>query len=114
MTLERCLILAFALFAIGVYGALTRRHLVGLLISIELMLNAANINLAAFAYFRPGDATAGATFALFTIAVAACEMAAALSIVVAMYRRRRNLDLDRLRDLREPPETKPAGDASHD
>lgn len=100
MTLERCLALAFLLFAIGAYGVVTRRHLVGLLISIELMLNAANINLVAFAYFKPGDATAGTAFAAFTIAVAACEMAAALAIVVAMYRRRHRLDVEQMKDLK--------------
>lgn len=101
MTLNHCLLLAFLLFSIGVYGVLTRRHLVGMLIGIELMLNAANINLAAFAWFRPGDATAGPLFSLFIIAVTACEMAVALAIVVSMYRRHRNLDIDYLRDLHD-------------
>lgn len=101
MTLNHCLLLAFLLFSIGVYGVLTRRHLVGMLIGIELMLNAANINLAAFAWFRPGDATAGPLFSLFIIAVTACEMAVALAIVVSMYRRHRNLDIDHLRDLHD-------------
>ena len=99
MTLQLCLALAFALFSIGAYGALTRRHLVGILISIELMLNAANINFVSFAYFRPGDATAGPIFSVFVIAVAACEMAVALAVVVSMFHRHKNLDVDALRDL---------------
>lgn len=101
MTLTHCLVLAFLLFAIGAYGILTRRHLVGLLISLEIMLNAANINLAAFAHFRAHDASSGPAFAALVIAVAACEMAAALAIVVAMYRRRRRLDVDTLKDLHD-------------
>lgn len=99
MTLGTCLALAFGLFAIGVYGALTRRHIVGMLISVELMLNAANINFIAFAHFRPGDHTAGPIFTTFVIAVAACEMAVALAIVVSMHRRHRNLDIDTLKEL---------------
>jgi len=101
MTLHSCLFLAFLLFAIGTYGVLTRRHIVGMLISIELMLNAANINLAAFAWFQPGDATAGPLFSMFIIAVTACEMAVALAIVVSMYRRHQNLDIDKLEELHD-------------
>lgn len=101
MTLAHYLSLAFILFAIGLYGLLSRRHLVGMLISIELMLNAANINLIAFSSFRPGDATAGPVFSLFVIAVAACEMAVALAIVVSMFRRHGNLDVDSLRELHD-------------
>lgn len=101
MTLLNCLILAFVLFAIGVFGLLSRRHLVGMLISIELMLNSANINFVAFSHFRPGDATSGTLFAIFVIAVAACEMAVALAILVAMYRRHKSLDSDALEDLHD-------------
>jgi NADH-quinone oxidoreductase subunit K len=101
MTLQACLILAFLLFSIGIYGVLTRRHIIGMLISIELMLNAANINLAAFARFKAPDPTAGPLFGLFIIAVTACEMAVALAIVVSLYRRHKNLDADRLRELRD-------------
>jgi NADH:ubiquinone oxidoreductase subunit K len=99
MTLGLCLGLAFGLFSIGAYGAMTRRHIVGMLISVEIMLNAANINFVAFSHFRPGDNTAGPIFTAFVIAVAACEMAVALAIVVSMYRRHKNLDIDKLRDL---------------
>lgn len=101
MTLLNCLILSFVLFGIGVCGLLRRRHLVAMLISIELMLNAANMNFIAFAYFTPGDATAGAVFNLFVVAVTACEMAIALAIVVSMYRRRHSLDASQLRSLHE-------------
>lgn len=99
MTLGYVLALAFGLFVIGAYGAMTRRHIVGMLISIELMLNAANINFVAFAHFRASDATSGPIFTAFVIAVAACEMAVALAIVVSMFRRHKNLDIDPLREL---------------
>ena len=64
MTLLNCLLLSFILFGIGVWGLLRRRHLVAMLISIELMLNAANMNFITFAYFSSGDSTAGAVFNL--------------------------------------------------
>lgn len=101
MTLLNCLILAFILFAIGVFGLLTRRHLVGMLISMELMLNAANINFVAFAHFKAADATAGTLFSIFVIAITACEMAVALAILIAMYRRHKSLDVNRLEDLHD-------------
>lgn len=99
MSLGSILVLSFALFSIGIYGILTRRHIVGMLISLEIMLNAANINFVAFSHYRPGDATAGPIFTAFVIAVAACEMAVGLAIVVAMFRRHKHLDIDTLRDL---------------
>ncbi len=102
MTLQACLILAFLMFAIGIYGVLTRRNAIGILISMELMLNAANINFISFAHFKAIDATAGAVFSLFVIAVTACEMAIALAIVITVYRRHGHLDVDRLNELRDP------------
>jgi len=102
MTLQACLLLAFLLFAIGVYGILTRRNAIGILISMELMLNAANINFIAFAHFRAADATAGSVFSLFVIAATACEMAIALAIAITVYRRHGHLDVDELRELRDP------------
>lgn len=94
MTLFNCLLLAFILFSIGVFGLLTHRHLIGMLISIELMLNAANINFVAFAYFSTGDSTAGTLFSIFSIAITACEMAVALAILIAMYRKHHSLDVN--------------------
>ncbi len=99
MTLYNCLILAFVLFSIGVYGILTRRHLIGILMSVELMLNSSNINFVAFAYFNHNDPLAGTVFSVFVIAVSACEVAVALAIVIAMYRRHKNLDVDTLKEL---------------
>ena len=101
MNLMNCLVLAFLLFGIGVWGLMRRRHLIGMPISIELMLNAANINFISFAYFTAQDSTAGALFSIFVIAVTACEMAIALAIIVTMYRRHHSLDADQLRDLHD-------------
>ena len=101
MNLLNCLILAFLLFGIGVWGLMRRRHLIGMLISIELMLNAANINFISSAYCTAQDSTAGALLSIFVIAVTACEMAIALAIIVTMYRRHKSLDADQLRDLHD-------------
>lgn len=99
MTLVNCLILGFVLFCIGIYGLITRRHLIGALLSIELMLNAANINFISFAYFKSTDPVAGSIFSIFIMAVSACEVAVALAIVISMFRRRKSLDIDAMRDL---------------
>jgi len=99
MTLTNVLILSSLLFAIGLYGTYTRRNLIGILMSIEIMINASVINFVAFAYFGGGDGTAGSVFSVFIIAVSACEMSVALAIAVSMYRQHKNLDvreLDRL------------------
>lgn len=100
MSLTACLLLSLLLFGIGLYGAMTRRHLIGILLCIELMLNAANMNFIAFAYFGNPNPTAGAVFSIFVIAVTASEMAVALSIVVALYRRRHTLDGDLMKELK--------------
>jgi len=99
MTLQNCIFLSFILFAIGVYGVLTRRNLIGILLSIEIILNAANLNFVAFAYFRVADATAGAIFPVFAMAVSASEMAIALAIIISMYRQKNNLDVRQLGEL---------------
>jgi NADH:ubiquinone oxidoreductase subunit K len=99
MTLEHYLILAALLFSIGIYGILTRRNLIGILLSVELMLNAANINFVAFARFTEGDSLAGPVFTIFIMAVSASEMAVALAILILMYRRHKNLDADALEEL---------------
>jgi len=100
MTLEKCLLLSFVLFAIGVYGVLTRRQLIGILLSLEIMLNSANINFIAFARFHAADPTAGAIFPVFVMAISAAEMAVALAIIIAMQRQNRPLDIKLLRRLR--------------
>ena len=91
MLLNQYLLLAAALFCIGVYGVLVRRNAMLVLMSIELILNAVNINLVAFGALR--ENVAGEVFALFTIAVAAAEVGIGLAIVLLMYRNRRSIDL---------------------
>ena len=88
---DRFLLLSAVLFAIGVYGVLARRNGVLVLMSIELILNAVNINLVAFAAFR--ESIPGEVFALFVIAVAAAEVGVGLAMILLLYRNRRNIDL---------------------
>jgi NADH-quinone oxidoreductase subunit K len=82
------LILAAGLFSIGLFGTLARRNAVAILLGVELMLNAVNINLVAF--WRYGDVTqmAGQVFAIIVFAVAAAEVSVGLALVISVYRRR--------------------------
>ena len=91
MLLNQFLFLSAFLFCTGVYGALARRNAVLVLMSIELILNAVNINLVAFGAFR--NNIAGQVFALFVIAIAAAEVGVGLAIVLIIYRNRRSIDL---------------------
>jgi NADH-quinone oxidoreductase subunit K len=84
MTLQNALFLATALFAIGLYGLLTRRHVVAILLSVELMANAANLVFVAFSRFR-GVAT-GQIFAIFSLAITVAEVAVGLALVILLYR----------------------------
>lgn len=88
---EYYLLLSAALFCIGLFGILTRRNALLLLMSVELMLNAANINLVAFSFVW-GNVT-GQTFALFTMALAAAEVAIGLGIVLVLYRNFDGIDV---------------------
>ena len=92
MLLNEFLLLGAALFAIGVYGVLARRNGVMVLMSIELILNAVNINLVAFGALH--GSVVGQVFALFVITVAAAEVAVGLAIVLLLYRNRQSIDLD--------------------
>ncbi len=96
--LKAYLVVAAAVFAIGLFGVLTRRNAVGILLGIELMLNAVNINLVAFA--RHGGGVAGWVFALFTIAITVAEVAVGLAIVIVIFRVRRTVEADHLTLLR--------------
>ncbi len=91
MLLNQFLLLSAVLFSIGVYGVLARRNGVLLLMSIELILNAVNINLVAFAAFT--GTIGGEVFALFVIAVAAAEVGVGLAMVLLLYRSSRTIDL---------------------
>jgi NAD(P)H-quinone oxidoreductase subunit 4L len=92
MYLNQFLLLSAVLFSLGVYGVLARRNAVLVLMSIELMLNAVNINLIAFGAFRAD--VAGQVFALFVIAIAAAEVGVGLAIVLLIFRNRASIDLD--------------------
>ena len=92
MLINEFLLLGAALFAIGVYGVLARRNGVMVLMSIELILNAVNINLVAFGALHGN--VVGQVFALFVITVAAAEVAVGLAIVLLLYRNRASIDLD--------------------
>ena len=94
MLLNEMLLLGAVLFCIGVYGVLARRNGVLVLMSIELILNAVNINLIAFGAFH--DTVMGQIFALFVITVAAAEGGIGLAIVLLLYRNRRSIDLDQV------------------
>ncbi len=90
MMLNQFLLLAAILFCMGVYGVLTRRNGVLVLMSVELILNAVNINLVAFGAFT--DNVRGDVFAVFVIAVAAAEVGVGLAMVLLMYRNRKSID----------------------
>jgi NADH-quinone oxidoreductase subunit K len=98
MPLVAYLTLAALVFAIGLFGVLTRRNAVGILLGIELMLNAVNINLVAFARFHAD--LAGMIFTLFTIAITVAEVAVGLAIVIVIFRVRRTVEADHLDLLR--------------
>ena len=94
MDLSAYLLLAAVVFAIGLFGVMTRRNTVGILLGVELMLNAVNINLVAFARFH-GDPV-GLVFTLFTIAITVAEVALGLAIVIVIFRVRKTIDADHL------------------
>jgi NADH-quinone oxidoreductase subunit K len=88
------LLLGAALFCIGLYGALVRRNAVGILMALEIMLNAANINLVAFSRSATPGLLTGQIFAIFVIVIAAAEAAVGLGIIIALYRTRRSINAD--------------------
>ena len=98
--LQHVLIFSLLLFAIGLYGILTRRNIIGILISIELMLNAANVNLIAFAKTTSLSPEAGQIFAIFVIAIAATAAAVGLAIVLALYRTKKTIFADEVNLLK--------------
>lgn len=94
------LLLALILFCIGLFGALTKRNTVIVLISIELMLNAVNINLVAFSKYGMNPSITGQIFSLFTITVAAAEAAVGLAILIALYRNRKTVQIDEMNTMK--------------
>ena len=98
--LQTYLYIALVLFAIGLYGVLARRNLIAVLISVELMLNAAMINFMAFNRFLAPHPAVGQIFTLFIMAVAAAEPAIALSIIIAVYRKLKSVNVEHATELR--------------
>jgi NADH-quinone oxidoreductase subunit K len=90
------LVFAGLLFSAGVYGVLARRNAVLVLMSIELMLNAVNVNLVAFSQYLRDTLHGGEIFALFVITVAAAEIGIGLAIVILIYRNRETIDIDQV------------------
>lgn len=99
--LQSYLLLAALLFAVGLAGALTRRNAIIVLIGIELMLNAANLNFIAFWRFGPDpQEVTGLIFVLFSIGIAAAEAAVGLALIISIYRHYRTTNLDRIDSMK--------------
>ncbi len=96
ITLNHYLALGALLFCIGLFGALAKKNAIAVLMGIELMLNAVNINLVAFNHFLEPARVTGQIFAIFVIVVAAAEVAVALALVLNIYRRRLDSNIDEL------------------
>lgn len=101
------LVVSALLFSIGVYGVLARRNTILVLMSVEIMLNAVNLNLVVFDVWLRDRLHSGQVLTLFVIVIAAAEVGLGLAIVLALYRNRRTIDLDRLRSLAEPTDPGP-------
>ena len=100
--------LSALLFSVGIYGVLARRNAVLILMSIEIMLNAVNINLVAFNAWLRDPLMGGQIFALFVITVAAAEVGVGLAIVLLIFRNRETVDLDSLRELSDAQPVRPS------
>ncbi|MFB9326956.1 NADH-quinone oxidoreductase subunit NuoK [Paenibacillus aurantiacus] len=94
------LTIAAILFCVGLYGVLAKRNAVVVLLSIELMLNAANVNLVAFSKYGAVPSLSGQLFALFSIAVGAAEAAVGIAILIALYRARGTVNMDDYDEMR--------------
>ena len=98
--LQAYLVVAAMLFCIGVWGLINSRNAVRVLMSIELMLNAVNLNMMAFSSYLDGDQVRGQVFAVFIITVAAAEAAVGLAILLSLYRNRDTVDMEQFNLLR--------------
>jgi len=98
--LENFLVLSTILFSIGIYGVLTRRNAVLILMSVELMLNAASINMVAFAAYASPERFIGIIFAVFIITIAAAEVGLALAIILRIFRNRGTANVDEVDELK--------------
>jgi NAD(P)H-quinone oxidoreductase subunit 4L len=100
LQLQYFLLAAAALFCIGIFGLVTSRNAVRVLMSIELMLNAVNLNLVAFANYLDPQGIKGQVFTTFVIAIAAAEAAVGLAIVLSIYRNRDTIDMEKFNLLK--------------
>jgi NADH:ubiquinone oxidoreductase subunit K len=100
MSLESFVLLSLLLFGAGLYAVLARKNLIAILIGVELMLNAVSLNFMAFNRFLAPDPAVGQVIVLFIIGLAAAEAAIALSIILVVYRQRRQIDVDDLDELK--------------
>jgi len=100
--MEAYIFVSFIMFFSGIYGFLSRKSLLMVLISIELILNSADINFAVFNRYLYPEHFEGFFFAMFTIAISACETAVAIAIVINIYRNLNNVEVDSLDELKEP------------
>ncbi len=99
MTLTSCLLLAAAVLCIGVYGLVTRKQAIAMMLSIELMANAANMVFAAFGHFRGGPAAQ--VMILFALAITVAEVAVGLALIMLLYRRHGDTNLDLASEARQ-------------
>ena len=99
--MEYYLILAAVMFFAGVYGFITRRNLIAVLISIDLILNAVDVNFAVFNRYLFSGQLEGFFFTLFAIAIAAAETAVAIAIIINIYRNLRNIEVKNLDELKD-------------
>jgi NADH-quinone oxidoreductase subunit K len=97
MPIQGYLLLATALFSLGIYGLLTRRNAIGLLLSVELMANAVNINLVAFAHHHGGQL--GQIFAIFAMAITVAEVVVGLALLILLYRSKKDVLVDSATEL---------------
>ncbi len=100
LTLQLFLVVSAALFSIGLLAALSRRNAIFILIGIEMMLAAANLNFIAFWRFNPQPQPTGVMVAIFAIAIAAAEAAVGLAMVIAVYRHYRTTNVDELQQFK--------------
>jgi NADH:ubiquinone oxidoreductase subunit K len=91
--LTHYLVLSAILFSIGIYGALSRRNIIVILMCVEIMLNAANLALVAFSRYITPEQLTGQSIAIFSIVVTAAEVSVGLAIVIALYRQRKSIDV---------------------
>lgn len=94
ISLNHFLIISAIVFSVGLYGALTKRNIIQVFMSIELMMNAVNINLVAFSKFTKADMFQGQAFAVFVMVIAAAELGVGLAILLSLYRNRETVDIN--------------------